>query len=447
MGGDATVYRQLADSQFIPVPQSIPKDLNILFLSIDAVRADRLAAYGYARKTTPVIDALAEEGALFLNAWAHAPSTRYSIPAIITGRYPSQIIWNKAMWWPGLSSDNDTMAEKLKARGLTTGALLSYNYFDPKRRMNQGFDFYDNSLAPLHQGRDPASTTGSSARELADAAIRFLEAHQEKRFFLWAHFYDPHYAWQEHPGTQNFGSEKVDLYDHEILFTDEQIGRVLARLTDLGLRDKTAIVVTADHGEGLGEHGIKMHGYHLYAAQTKVPLVMRIPGLKKRRISTPVGHVDLLPTFINLVGGKPTRTMFGRSLLAELTGQKSGDEDREVFQEVIYEGPTERRAVVTKKWHLIYNRVPDNTFELYDLERDPGEARDVSGEKDIAELKKHLLGWINTAEMPPESYAELAAAVLKKEPQPAIAIHAEFGEAIDFLGADLEHEQFAQGKS
>lgn len=442
-GEDTSVYRRGGDAGFVPVPKEIKGNENILFLSIDAVRADHVSAYGYGRKTTPTIDAIAAKGVLFENAWAHAPSTRYSIPAIITGRHPSQVLWNMSMWWPGLKSDNNTIAEVLKSRGLTTGALLSYHYFDPKRLINQGFDHYDNSLARLHRGRNPASTAGSSAAQLADKAIDYLGKNRQKRFFLWVHFYDPHYEYEKHPGTPEFGQEPVDLYDHEILFTDAQIARVLDKLQELGLSEKTIIVFTSDHGTGFGEHGIKHHGYHLYGAQTRVPLIIYVPGLPPRRIKSPTGHVDLLPTLANLTGAEPSPTMFGRSLVGPLTGSDSTD--RVVFQEVIYEGPTERWAAITDTWHLIYNMIPDNTFELYDLQNDREENHDLWGKVEVEQLKQSLLEWINVGKFPPETYARLATAVLKQAPTPKMPLSADFEGKVWLEGLDLEKTEVKPG--
>src|SRR5262249_53530494 len=155
--------------------------------------------------------------------------------------------------------------------------------------------------------------------------------------------------------------------------TDDQLGRIVDELRALKLYDKTIIVVTGDHGEGFGEHGIKFHGYHLYAAQTKVPLIIRVPNLSPRRVAAPAGHVDLLPTVVNLAQGPPTATMAGRSLVSEISGNEHDAPPRAVFQEVSYENEHERRAVATDKWHLIYNMSPDSSWELYDLSIDPNE--------------------------------------------------------------------------
>jgi choline-sulfatase len=446
LGGDVHLGRRVEDVGFAPVPAAVPADANVLLISIDALRADHLGAYGYRRPTTPALDALAARGARFENFWAHAPSTRYSIPALITGRYPSQVLWDMSVWWPALRLENHTLAEIMKERGLRTSAILSYSYFDPARRMNQGFDDYDNSNARLHVGQDPASTRGSSSREQADAAIRWLDAHGRERFFLWVHFYDPHFEYETHPGSVQFGEGRVDRYDGEIRFTDDHIGRVLAHLAELGVDGKTIVVVTGDHGEGFGEHGIQLHGYHLYAAQTRVPLIVFVPGLAPRRISTPAGHVDILPTLANLVGAPAEATMLGRSLVPLLDGSAPAEADRDVFQEVSFEGPTERRGLATKGWHLLYNMVPDGTFELYDLARDPAEAHDRWGSAPIgAELRARLLSWIDVSQFPPEAATKLAAALPRKRPAPAVPLDVDLGGAVRLLGVDLGRAQVRAG--
>lgn len=442
LGGDLRLTLATHDPRFVPVPATVPADTNILFVTIDTLRADHVGAYDYARPTTPVLDALAAKGTLFANAWAHAPSTRYSIPALLTGRHPSQVAWDTSVWWPALLDENRTLAEVLHDRGLFTGAILNYHYFDRLRRMDQGFDTYDNANARLHQGRDPASTSGSSAREQADAAIGWLDAHGAKRFFLWLHFYDPHFRYERHAGVPDFGSDPPALYDHEIRYTDGELGRVLEHLRARGLDEKTAVVVLSDHGEGFGEHGIDFHGYHLYAAQTKVPLIMRVPGFAPRRVTLPVGHIDLLPTLANLVGAAPEPTMQGRSLLGELAGLAPDDTDRQIFQEVSFEGNHERRGVVTRRWHLLFNQSPDNTWELYDLANDPTEQHDLwdTHEGEVASLRDSLLAWLDAASYPAGAAAKLAAALLTAPPTPRRAVRADLGDAARLLGADLADE-------
>lgn len=456
LGGDLKLDRTPEDVHFAPLPATVPAQTNILFVTIDTVRADHVGAYGYSRPTTPTIDALAAEGGLFENAFAHAPSTRYSMPAILTGRYPSQVLWDNSMWWPGLSPDNHTIAEILHEQGFATGALLNYDYFEKKRRMDQGFDEYSNKNAALHRltTNDPASTRGTSSKEQAEDAIAWIDAHAAKRFFLWVHFYDPHFQYERHPGTQEFGPDDGDpqaLYDGEIRFTDDQLGRVIQRLRDLGLYDKTIVVVVSDHGEGFGEHGLDFHGYHLYAAQTKVPLVIRVPGLAPQRIAMPAGHVDLLPTLANLAGAAPDGTMLGRSLVDVLSGE-AGDPERVVYQEVEFELGSDRRGTrrygaVSARWHLLYELMPNVSWQLYDRERDPNEGKDVSGGADAGQLKQRLQEWIDTLQFPPGAGAMIKAALLPGAPSPQAVVSADLAGAVKLLGADLPATEVRVGQS
>src|SRR5690349_17742595 len=202
IGGDVT-SRPAPPVALGPLPAGVPADLNVLLVTIDTLRADHVGAYGYERDTTPNLDALAGAGALFVNAWAHAPSTRYSIPAILTGRYPLEVSYfDIPGQWPGLAEDNVTIAEILAGRGFETAAILNYWYFEKKRRMDQGFAHYDNTNQRLHKGipgEGPAKTKGSSSREQTDKAIELLDTIAPRRFFLWVHYYDPHFDYERHP--------------------------------------------------------------------------------------------------------------------------------------------------------------------------------------------------------------------------------------------------------
>jgi len=440
IGGDATA-RPEPPAPFAKVPDAVPRDLSILLVTIDTLRADHVGAYGYRRATTPRLDRLAARGAVFENAWAHAPSTRYSIPAILTGRYPLEIEYvDIPREWPGISESHTTIAEVMKERGLTTSAVLNYWYFDKKRRMDQGFDHYDNTNKRLHRsipGEGPARTSGTSSREQTAAAIAELDrmaAAGSPRFFLWVHYYDPHMDYEHHPGTRGFGSAKMDLYDHEIRFTDTEIGKLLDHLDQLGLGEKTAVVVTGDHGEGFGEHGIDMHGYHLYAPQTRVPLIIRVPGLAGRRVGLPAGHIDILPTLANLVGAEPVAGSMGRSLVDVLSGAP-GPADRQVFQQLSYEGNHEMRAAASRACHVIYNVSPDSSWEVYEIDKDPGETLDLSGAPGpCAASEGALAAWYDQTEIP----AGAGQALLAARPPIAHPLDVDFGSArlLEVTGLD-----------
>src|SRR5262249_36492803 len=148
-------------------------------------------------------------------------------------------------------------------------------------------------------------------KEQTDKALAFVDKHAAERWFLWVHYYDPHYLYEKHSEVPSFGDQPIDLYDGEIRFTDLHLARLFDSLRAKGLYDKTVVVVTGDPGEGFDEPHVVRHGYHLYAQQTKVPFVIRVPGVPPRRSTTPAGHTDILPTLVNLAGGAPTADMMG----------------------------------------------------------------------------------------------------------------------------------------
>ena len=459
-GVDATVKRP-RPPPFHPVPDSVPRDLNVLLVTIDTVRADHYGCYGYPRHTSPTTDALAREGTLFLNGFAHAPSTRYSMPAIITGRMPSRIAWGTA-WWPNILPENPRIPVALKKLGYFTAAVLNYRYFDKVRQFDIGFDHYDNSNSRLHYGTYDPATHGSSSREQTDAAIRVLEEHKEKKLFLWVHYYDPHWYFERHPDdpTTFFGQgatatgskprDMLDVYDGEIRYTENHFGRLIAKLKELGLYDKTMIIVVGDHGEGFGEHNIDFHGYHLYNAQTKVPFVVRVPGLAPQRPVEPVGHIDIAPTIFNLLRAEPDPRFQGRSfvdLLVHGTG-----EPRHIYQEVMYEGPTVRKTILTRHFKLIYNAIPDGTFELYHIASDPDETRDLLGRPEYAdierELRSKLLAWMEEEYLVPDWHERVEPCVRRKgQPRftPTHRLGASIGGAIELVGYDMPSATVRRG--
>ncbi|MBK9030418.1 MAG: sulfatase [Myxococcales bacterium] len=437
VAGDAKSQRDVAEVGFAPAPPTVPADVNVVLITIDTLRADHVSAYGYGRPTTPTIDAIAAEGTLFRAAWAHAPSTRYSMPAILTGRLPLDVYYDTSIaGWPGLQAKATTIAEILRGRGFATGAFTNYWYFDRVRRMDQGFDVYDNDNARLHQGADPAHTRGSSSREQTDKALGFVAANAGRRFFLWVHYYDPHHEYEPHPEVPKFGDSEIDRYDGEIRFTDLHLGRLVADLKARGLWDKTVIVITGDHGEGFGEHGVFQHGYHLYAAQTKVPLVVRVPGLPPRVSTTAVGHIDVLPTLANLAGAAPTPEMMGRSLVPLVAGGPE-DPDRVVFQQLSYEGNHELRGAATLACHVLYNVSPHTSWEVYRLDDDPTETHDrADAPGPCARVRTAFERWYDSAQIP----AGAGDALLPARPTIARPLDVDFGDQVRLLGLDAPAE-------
>jgi choline-sulfatase len=438
------------------LPPSVPPDLNLLLVTIDTLRADHLGCYGYGRATSPAIDALAAQSALFENGWAHAPSTRYSMPAIATGRWPSAITWDESIWWPRLGPNMRTTAEALHDDGYFTAGMFSFSYFAvaDHRGFERGMDLYRSDRAVLHVSvNGPMESRGSSSREMTDDAIAFVDAHKDHKFFLWLHYYDPHLSYEPHAEVPSFGTARIDLYDGEIRFTDLHFGRLLAHLREAGLWDKTAIVVTGDHGEGFGEHGVTEHGFDLYTAQTRVPFIVRVPGLAPRRVQAPAGHVDIAPTLVNLGRGRAEPSFIGRSLVPDLAGPPAADTDtRAVFQEVTSERG-KKRAFVTTRRHLIWNETPSDTTECYDRTGDPTEVHDiwdVARDPPCAGLSRDLKRMVAGLAFPPGAAAKMAADVTppgRPAPAPAHLLDVSLGDAIVVRGYDLSAAQMRPGDS
>jgi arylsulfatase A-like enzyme len=431
VGGDATSAPIKEDPAFIAVPDGVPKDFNILVVTIDTLRADHLGMYGYKRATSPNLDALASQGTLFSNGWAHAPSTRYSMPAILTGRLPLDVFYDMSTWWPGLLPKATTIAEYLQPLGFVTGAITNYEYFDKSRHMDQGFVEYDNEDARLHSavpGKGPDATRGSSSKQQTDKAISFVDRHASERWMLWVHYYDPHADYEPHPEVKSFGSDEQALYDGEIEFTDMHLGRLFRELEAKGLYGKTVVVITGDHGEAFDEHGYKRHGYHLY--ETKVPVVIRVPGLAPRVATTPAGHIDLIPTLVNLAGGTPGPDMMGRSLLDVIAGK---DVPRTVFQQLSFENNNEKRGGVDAQCHVIYNVSPEPSWEVYRVDRDPNEQHDLSDDDDeCSATRRTVEKWYDASTIPPGA----AEALLPVRPPIANPLNVDFGPAVRLLAVD-----------
>ena len=456
-GQDAR-WQSTAALPFHKLPPQVPANANVLFLAIDTLRADHLGTYGYNRPTSPNLDALGKEGVVFENGWAHAPSTRYSMPAIFTGRWPSAITWDDCnacrSWWPRISANTPTLGLVLKAAGFTTGSLWAYSYFDAdeRRGFERGIDFYDSKRGALHTNvAGPAESVGSSAAQITNDALQFVESHKDQRFYLSVHYYDPHMSYEKHAEAPAFGEALADQYDGEVWFTDHHIGRLFNELKAQGLWDKTIVVVTGDHGEGLGERGIVAHGYDLYPPQTKVPFIVRVPGLPAHREATPISHVDLAPTIVNLVGGPPQPTFLGRSFVDLLAGQPDLTVPiSPVFQEVSYEGDNKKRAIVTATHKLNWNWTPHNTTKCYALADKSG--RDLwgtpAGDDVCLGLKAKLRQWVAMLALPADAREKLSHDVFgpdAKAPQPTHVAQGRLGEVVSLFGYDLEGGTFARG--
>jgi arylsulfatase A-like enzyme/tetratricopeptide (TPR) repeat protein len=337
----------------------------VLLITIDTLRADHVGAYGAVAAETPALDGLAGEGVLFETSIAATPLTLPSHTSILTGMTPPR----HAVRQNGifrLDESHETLAERFREAGYDTGAVIGAIVLDARYGLDQGFDLYDWSMTSRR-----ASETGypeRTAEEVSEAALRWLAA-RERRFFLWLHYYDPHAAYRPPaPFAERFAGR---LYDGEIAYVDEQIGRVFRALRRSGEWDRTLVIATADHGESLGEHGELTHAYTLYDAVLEVPLVLRGPGVPAaRRVPEVVSAIDLAPTVLALAGLAPLGGADGRDL-SPLWSAESRLEERPAYAETLATQLDHGWAPLfaLRSARHLYVRAP--RAELYDVGTDP----------------------------------------------------------------------------
>ena len=357
---------------------------NVVLITIDTLRADHVGCYGYKQIKTPNIDGLAAEGTRFDRAFAVAPVTLPSHSSILTGTYPMlsgmhDFSGNK------LSPLQPTLASVLKQAGYQTGAVIAAAVLDSRFGLNQGFDFYYDHFDFSRLDEANLDEMERPGNVVADVALDWLAKNSQKKFFLWMHLYDPHAPY--HPPEPYSREYAARPYDGEIAFADEQVGRLLRFLKEKGIYQNTVIVLCGDHGESLGEHGEKTHGFFIYNATMHVPLIIRLPAPPEhaapRAVDSPVSLVDLMPTLLGAVGLDIPSMVQGRTLLSELDDDKAepGAADRTLYGETflprIHFNWSELRGSENTKYHFIDAPRP----ELYDLAKDPGEVHNLFAEK------------------------------------------------------------------
>ena len=343
---------------------------HVILISIDTCRADYLGCYGYDRPTTPNIDKLSKQAVLFENVISPVPVTLPSHCSILTGTIPAYHGVRNSYDYK-LGKSHVTLAEILKQRGFTTGAVISAFVLDSQFGLDQGFDSYnDHFEEPARNLLYFSERRGAEASRLA---TEWLEKHKDEKFFLLLHYFDPHIKYNP---PEPFASEFADnLYAGEIAYTDYCIGRVIEKLKELGLYDSTLVIVTGDHGEMLGEHGEETHTYFIYQSAIKVPLILKLPGqTEPEKISHLVGLIDITPTICSLLGVDPPPHVQGKDLSPYFGQKEVVSQERYLYCESLT--PTRYDAgpllgVVTNQFKYIRT----TRSELYNIVDDPAETK------------------------------------------------------------------------
>src|SRR4051812_30588654 len=348
----------------------------VILISIDTLRADHLPIYGYTKVRTPNIDALASQSVVFDRAYSHAPQTLPAHTSILSGALPFEHGVRDNIGFT-VKQGQWLLQRALHDRGWPTGGFVSAYVLRAATGINQGFDTYDSEL-PASSGELSIGQVQRAGEQTLAAADTWLTQREPgKPFFLFLHIYEPH---KPYAPPARFSS--YEPYDGEIAYADEIAGRFLDRLRTLDLFDRSTIILLSDHGEGLGDHGEQEHGLFLYQETTRVPLMIKPAGWRggSKRVPTPVQHIDVAPTLLELAGEQKPAALKGRSLVPLIEGTGTLD-DIGIYAEALYSryhfGWSELYSLTDTRYRLI--RAPRD--ELFDLERDPKESTSLAGER------------------------------------------------------------------
>jgi arylsulfatase A-like enzyme/Flp pilus assembly protein TadD len=357
---------------------------NVLLITIDTLRADRVGAYGNASGLTPAMDRLAGSGLRFEAAFTPVPMTLPAHASILTGLDPfAHGIRNNTAFKLGRTP---TLATMLKHAGYRTGAFVGAFVLSAGFGLDRDFDVYDDRFGRADQNAGVRAAERPAERVIRPAADWILRpppatdpasaaaggAGRSHPWFAWVHLYDPHAPYQAPPEYRRGRSP----YDAEVAYTDAMIGRGLDELRAAGQLDRTIVMVVADHGEALGEHGEAAHGLFAYDSTLRVPMILTAPGIRAGVVRTPVANVDLVPTVLELLGIAVPGGLDGRSLLG--VADEGTRDPRALYFEALDANLTRGWAplvgVMAHGWKFIDLPIP----ELYDLEHDPGETHNLA---------------------------------------------------------------------
>ena len=353
-----------------PLASGSLRGANVLLVTIDTLRADRVGAYGNAMNLTPTLDGLAAGGVRFARAYAHVPLTLPSHATILAAKYPTRtaVHDNGTFTLGGMP----TLAAMMKRAGYRTAAFIGAFVLDARFGLNRGFDVYDDRVAGSSVDLDIVQRP---ADQVLAPAFDWITATSPGSWFVWVHLYDPHEPYS--PPEPYRTRYAADLYSGEIAYADAALGSFLNRLRERGSLANTLIVAASDHGESLGDHGERTHGLFAYDATLRVPLIVHLPRtIDTTIVATPARLVDVAPTILDLVGAPAIDGADGRSLRSSLTGGPSPDDPGSYFEALnanLTRGWAPLRGIVRNGLKLIDLPIP----ELYDLSADPAEQRNL----------------------------------------------------------------------
>jgi choline-sulfatase len=386
--GATTVSATPAVASAPPAPRRPPKDCNVILLSVDSLRAD-MPWNGYPREIAPRLTEFENKAVSYTHAYSVSSYTSMSLGGLLSGRLPSEL--HRSGYFFGTYRGDVFFPKLLQQAGIHTSGVMAHMYFK-SAGFDQGFDDWKIVPGITFDPNTDREITSPKSEQLAEELLG-ESANDTRRFFFWAHFLDPHDLYMRHDGI-DWGKGSRDRYDGEVTFTDQYIGKLLDFIGSRSWAARTVIIVTSDHGEEFGEHNMTRHGFEVWQTLVHVPLMVRSPGARPRRIDMPRSDIDLAPTILDLFGISPDGSFEGKSIVAELYGADS--ESRDVVVDLPATSDNgKRRALVHGSKKLICFE-EDGACRLYDVERDPLERTPITKGDDFLEMKGRYRAFLKT---------------------------------------------------
>jgi choline-sulfatase len=373
-------------------PSAVPsRPLNVLLLTVDAFRADTAPWLGYSRNTAPNLTRLAEQSAVYTDVRSVASYTAQSVITWLAGRYVSTL-HRQGVFFAAYPSCNTFFPELLQPKHIRTLAVQSHLYFGRGKGVDQGFDEWNIVPGITFDAETDNNVTSPKTTELMQAMLAKPE-NTSGQFFAWTHYTDPHDQYVSHPECPaEWGTRAArNRYDCEVFFSDLWLGKLLDWARTQPWWKNTAVIVTSDHGEAFGEHGMFKHAFQLWDGLVKVPLLIYVPGAEPRRIEAPRSLIDLAPTIFDLMGQPPAEQFVGKSLLPEVLGARPESREPVVLELNEDSHNPAVRAVVQGDYKLIvYGSGAGWQHQLFNLRQDPKEEQDLAKQEPqkLEEMKR-----------------------------------------------------------
>ncbi len=383
-GHDAAGGAFGAEPDASAAPASRPADLDVIVISVDSLRADMPWA-GYPRAIAPRLTELEKRSVDYTRAYSMSSYTSMSLGGFLGGKLPSEMK-RSGFFFGSYPKDNVMFPELLQAKGIRTMSAHAHGYFS-SAGFDQGFDVYQ--VVPGIKFDNTTDNNVTSPQHEAMAEKMLDDPRLDSgRFFAWFHFLDPHdqYLSHEKDGIPPYGKSLRDRYDAEVTFTDRYLGKLLDFIAAKSWAKRTAIIVTADHGEAFGEHNMYSHGFELWENLVRVPMFFVVPGAAPRHIDTPRSAIDLAPTILELLGVPPEPGFEGKSLVAELYGATA--EPRDVVIDLPMTSDNDKRRAIVRGDLKIVAYGKDELLRLYDVKADPEEKAPITKGEAYAAMSK-----------------------------------------------------------